>query len=150
MADLSYPIGKFSFPQSTTPAQRRQWIADIAEAPAKMRTAVAGLTPEQLDTPYRPGGWTVRTVVHHVPDSHMNAYVRFKLALTEDQPTIKPYDEKAWSALADYTSTPIEASLGLLEGLTKVYYPEASNTVIFVVMAIVLLIRPQGLFGRGA
>jgi hypothetical protein len=103
------------------PAQRQhhiqQWITEIAEAPAKMRAAVAGLTPQQLDTPYRPGGWTVRTVIHHVPDSHMNAYIRFKLALTEDQPTIKPYDEKAWAGLADYSSTPIEASLALLEGL---------------------------------
>ena len=82
-----------------------------------MRAAVAGLSTDQLDTPYRPGGWTVRQLVHHVPDSHMNAFVRFKLALTEDVPTIKPYDEAAWAKLADYSSTPVEVSLGLLETL---------------------------------
>ena len=114
--DLSYPIGRFSYPPSTTPAQRQQWIAEIAEAPAKLRAAVAGLNAAQLDTPYRPGGWTVRQVVHHVPDSHMNAYVRVKLALTEENPIIKPYDEKAWAMLAD-RAAPIEISLGLLEGL---------------------------------
>ena len=82
-----------------------------------MRAAVAGLTPERFDTPYRPGGWTVRQVVHHVPDSHMNAYVRFKLALTEDEPTIKPYEEAAWAELADSASTPADVSLTLLETL---------------------------------
>ena len=82
-----------------------------------MRAAVAGLTPERFDTPYRPGGWTVRQVVHHVPDSHMNAYVRFKLALTEDEPTIKPYEEAAWAELADSASTPVDVSLTLLETL---------------------------------
>ena len=117
MADLRYPIGTFSFPESTTPAQRQQWIAEIAAAPANMRAAVAGLTSVQLDTPYRPGGWTVRTVVHHVPDSHLNSYVRFKLALTEDEPVIKPYDEAAWAMLPDSASTPIEVSLTMLETL---------------------------------
>jgi len=82
-----------------------------------MRAAVAGLTPERFDTPYRPGGWSVRQVVHHVPDSHMNAYVRFKLALTEDEPTIKPYEEAAWAELADSASTPVDVSLTLLETL---------------------------------
>jgi uncharacterized damage-inducible protein DinB len=82
-----------------------------------MRAAVAGLTPERFDTPYRPGGWTVRQVVHHVPDSHMNAYVRFKLALTENEPTIKPYEEAAWAELADSASTPVDVSLTLLETL---------------------------------
>jgi hypothetical protein len=82
-----------------------------------MRAAVAGLTTAQLDTAYRPGGWTVRQVVHHVPDSHLNAYVRFKLALTENAPTIKPYDEAAWARLPDTASTPIEVSLDLLESL---------------------------------
>jgi len=82
-----------------------------------MRAAVAGLTPERFDTPYRPGGWTVRQVVHHVPDSHMNAYVRFKLALTENEPTIKPYEEAAWAELADSASTPADVSLTLLETL---------------------------------
>jgi DinB superfamily len=117
MADLSYPIGKFTFPQSTTPDQRLQWIAEIAKTPAKMRAAVAGLTSEQLDTPYRPDGWTVRQVVHHVPESHMNAYIRFKLALTEDEPTVKPYDEAAWAKLPDVASTPIDVSLTMLDAL---------------------------------
>jgi uncharacterized damage-inducible protein DinB len=97
--------------------ERRTWIADVAETPAKLRAAVAGLTAAQLDTPYRPGGWTVRQVVHHVPDSHINAYVRFKLALTEDVPVIKPYDESEWAKLPDTSSTPIEVSLNLLEAL---------------------------------
>jgi hypothetical protein len=117
MADLSYPIGKFTFPQSTTPHQRQEWIAEIADAPAKLRAAVAGLTPEQLDTPYRPDGWTVRQVVHHVPESHMNAFIRFKLALTEDEPTVKPYDEAAWAKLPDVEATPIEISLTMLDVL---------------------------------
>jgi hypothetical protein len=115
--DLSYPIGKFSFPPSTTPEQRRLWIDEIAAAPQHLRAAVDGLTAEQLDTPYRPGGWTVRQVVHHVPESHMNAYIRFKLALTEDEPTIKPYDEAAWAKLGDVETTPVETSLAMLGAL---------------------------------
>ena len=89
----------------------------MADAPARLRAAVAGLSEPQLDTPYRPGGWTVRQVVHHLPDSHINSYVRFKLALTEDTPTIKPYDEALWAKLPDAAATPIETSLGLMEGL---------------------------------
>lgn len=89
----------------------------IAAAPLRMREAVAGLDAAQLDTPYREGGWTVRQVVHHVPDSHMNAYVRVKLALTEDEPTIKPYEEAAWAQLPDSRITPVEVSLALLEAL---------------------------------
>jgi uncharacterized damage-inducible protein DinB len=103
--------------QPTGTEERRQWIAEIAACPARLRAAVAGLTAAQFDTPYRPGGWTVRQVVHHVPDSHLNAYVRFKLALTEDSPTIKPYDEAAWAELPDTAATPIEVSLDLLESL---------------------------------
>lgn len=117
MADLSYPIGKPSLPPSIDRAQREQWIAEIADAPAKLRAAVHGLSEEFLNTPYRPGGWTVRQVVHHLPESHMNAYVRFKLALTEDEPIIKPYDEAAWARLPDVASTPIEVSLLLLATL---------------------------------
>jgi len=105
--DPSYPIGKFEMPKQITPARRQQAIEEIASTPAKMRAAVKGLNDAQLDTPYRPGGWTVRQLVHHVPDSHLNAYVRLKLALTEDKPTIKPYDQDAWSKLADSGSTPI-------------------------------------------
>jgi uncharacterized damage-inducible protein DinB len=117
MADLRYPIGKFSFPQSTTPEQRLQWIAEIAGTPRALRAAIKGLTPEQLNTPYRPGGWTVRQVVHHVPESHMNSYIRFKLALTEIEPTIKPYDEAAWAKTADVEETPVSVSLALLDNL---------------------------------
>jgi hypothetical protein len=116
MGDLQYPIGRFSYPDTTTPAERQQWIREIANTPRELRAAVAGLSQAQLDTCYRPGGWTVRQVVHHVPDSHMNAVVRFKLALTEDQPTIKPYDEALWAKLADAT-LPIEPSLDLLDAL---------------------------------
>jgi hypothetical protein len=116
MRDLQYPIGRFSFPDATTAEQRQTWIREIARAPQELRAAVAGLTPEQLDTPYRPGGWTGRQVAHHVPDSHVNAFVRFKLALTEDQPTIKPYDEARWAVLAD-AALPVAPSLDLLEAL---------------------------------
>jgi hypothetical protein len=115
--DLRYPVGRFSFPAEVTPEQRRAFIDDIAEAPAKLRAALAGLTREQLDTPYRPGGWTVRQVAHHVPDSHMNAYIRFKLALTEDQPTIKPYLEAKWAELPDSRLVPVETSLALLDAV---------------------------------
>jgi hypothetical protein len=115
--DLRYPIGKFSFQAPSTADQRQIWIAEIAESAAKFRAAVAGLTGEQINTPYREGGWTVRQVIHHVPDSHLNAYVRFKLALTESEPTIKPYDEAAWAELSDTRDTPIEVSLALLENL---------------------------------
>jgi hypothetical protein len=118
MADLRYPIGPWSYPQSAiTEDQRLGWIRDIATAPAALRAAVDGLTQAHLDTPYRPGGWTVRQVVHHVADSHMNGYVRFKLALTEDVPTIKPYDEALWATLAEVRTSPIETSLVLLEAL---------------------------------
>ena len=115
--DPRFPIGKFSFPQSITPQQREQWIGEIAEAPKKLRAAIAGLTPQQLDTPYRDGGWTVRQVVHHVPESHMNAYIRFKLALTENEPTVKPYDESEWAKLPDVADTPLEISLTILDAL---------------------------------
>ena len=118
MSDLRYPIGKFIF-DGATEKQRNQFIDDIAHAPANLRTAVAGLSAEELDTPYRPGGWTVRQVVHHVPDSHINSYVRFKLALTEGEPTIKPYQEDRWAELGEARSAPIEVSLALLEALHK-------------------------------
>ncbi len=97
--------------------QRRKLIAGIAETPARLRAAVARLSPPQLDTPYRPEGWTVRQVVHHLADSHLNSYTRFRLALTEQEPTIKPYDEKLWAELTDARTAPIEPSLTLLESL---------------------------------
>ncbi len=97
MKDPRYPIGKFTFEASPTTEQRRTCLDEIAKAPSSLRAAVKGLSEAQLDTPYRDEGWTVRQVVHHVPDSHMNAFVRFKLALTEDEPTIKPYAEDRWA-----------------------------------------------------
>src|SRR5262245_1598563 len=97
--DLRYPVGKYEYRRPSTDAQRNAFIQTIADAPARLREAVRGLSPAQLDTPYRDGGWTVRQVAHHLPDSHMNAFTRFKLALTEDTPTIKPYDEARWAEL---------------------------------------------------
>jgi hypothetical protein len=117
MTDLQYPIGKFHFAGPLTEDQKQTCLTDISQTPANLRAAVTGLSEQQLDTPYRPGGWTIRQVVHHVPDSHLNAYVRFKLALTEEEPTIKPYAEDRWAVLADSQSTPIEVSLMLLESL---------------------------------
>jgi uncharacterized damage-inducible protein DinB len=116
---LRHPIGRFSFQAPATAEQRQKWIAEIADAPAQLRAAIAGLKDEQLDTPYRDGGWTVRQVIHHVPESHMNAYIRFKLALTEAEPAVKAYDEAAWAETADVRETPIEVSLALLENLHK-------------------------------
>ncbi len=115
--DPRYPIGPFQWKGGLSEEERRGAIDDIAEAPAKLRAAVQGLSPQQLDTPYRPGGWTVRQVVHHVPDSHLNAYTRCKLALTEQQPTIKPYDQELWAKLEDSRSTPVETSLAMLAAL---------------------------------
>ena len=115
--DLRYPIGNYSSKPLLTPSEREEAIAQIAAAPKCLREAVTGLSPQQFDTPYRPGGWTVRQVVHHLPDSHMNSYVRYKLALTEREPTIKPYDEDLWANLADSRETPVEVSLALFEAL---------------------------------
>jgi hypothetical protein len=115
--DPRYPIGKFAMPASVTSALRQSAIERIAETPGNIRAAVKGLSESQLETPYREGGWTIRQVVHHVPDSHVNAYVRLKLALTESAPTIKPYAEEKWAELSDSRSTPIETSLTLLESL---------------------------------
>jgi uncharacterized damage-inducible protein DinB len=117
MADLRYPIGEFKFSGNVTEPDRRHSIDIIETTPAKMRAAIKGFSDKQFDTPYRPGGWTVRQVIHHVPDSHLNAYIRFKLALTEEMPTIKPYDEQAWAKLEDSKSTPIETSLTLLDSV---------------------------------
>ena len=121
--DPRYPIGRFSYERPLSTAERKRAMAAIEQAPAKMRAAVKGLTAKQLDTPYREGGWTVRQVVHHVPDSHLNAYTRLKLALTENEPTIKPYDEARWAELADTRETPIETSLALLDNLHQRWVP---------------------------
>ena len=115
--DPRYPIGKFELPKDVTPELRQAAIDEIAGTPAKVRAAVAGLSDAQLDSPYREGGWTVRQVVHHLVDSHMNAYIRLRFALTENQPTIKPYDENNWANLEDARSAPVEVSLRLLEPL---------------------------------
>jgi uncharacterized damage-inducible protein DinB len=115
--DVRYPIGRFETPPRPDDTQRARLIAEIEEAPAALRRAVAHLDDAQLDTPYREGGWTVRQVVHHLPDSHLNGYVRFKLALTEDEPTIKPYMESLWAELPDARTAPIAPSLDLLEAL---------------------------------
>ena len=117
MTDPRYPIGRFVPDASPTPETRTRHLKAIAGLPERMSQAVSGLTDSQLDTPYREGGWTVRQVVHHVPDSHLNAYIRFKLAVTEENPTIKAYDEAAWAALKDSEQTPLEVSLALLESL---------------------------------
>ena len=116
--DLRYPIGRFSPPDPVTQEQVDAWIDDLAALPADLRRAVSGLTGERLDTPYRPGGWTVRQVVHHLADSHMNSVVRFKWALTEDRPVIKAYDEKGWATLPDCRE-PVALSLDLLDALHR-------------------------------
>jgi len=115
--DLRYPIGRLELPTRFDAASAAAWCREITEHPAHLRAAVAGLTDVQLDTPYRDGGWTVRQLAHHVVDSHFNAYCRIKLALTEDNPTIKPYDEARWAELVDSTTLPVEPSLVMLESL---------------------------------
>jgi hypothetical protein len=115
--DLSYPIGKFDFKQTVAPDQYPALIAEIAAAPAVYRDAVRGLDEAQLDTPYRPDGWTVRQTVHHVADSHMNSYIRTRLALTESEPTIRPYDQRAWAELPDSRTAPVQLSLQIIESL---------------------------------
>jgi hypothetical protein len=114
---LSYPIGKFDFQQTVAPARYPALIAELAAAPMLYRDAVRGLDDSQLDTPYRPEGWTVRQTVHHVADSHMNSYIRWRLALTENEPAIKPYNQRAWAELSDARTAPVELSLRLIESL---------------------------------
>jgi len=116
VTDQRYPIGAFVRPDSLSPAERRAAIQEIRAAPTGLRAALQGLEQRQLDTSYRPGGWTVRQVAHHLPDSHLNAYIRSKLALTEDVPTIKPYDEAAWATLPD-SKLPVEISLDLMDAV---------------------------------
>ena len=115
--DPRYPVGKLEYAGFADDSTRAKRIAIVAETPAKFRAAISGLTEAQLDTPYREGGWTVRQLAHHVADSHMNAFIRFKLGLTEDTPPVKAYDEKAWANLADTKMTPVEASLNILENM---------------------------------
>ncbi|MBV9407039.1 MAG: putative metal-dependent hydrolase [Acidobacteriaceae bacterium] len=115
--NLRYPVGRYRPPAPIHAEQREPWIRDIEALPHKLGAAVAGLSDAQLDTPYRAGGWTIRQVVHHLPDSHLNSYVRFRLAMTEDAPTIKTYDEAKWAELPDARTAPVELSLALLESL---------------------------------
>jgi len=115
--DVRYPIGKFTWQGEISREQRERWIQDIAELPALLAAEVRGLSPEQLDTPYREGGWTIRQVVHHLADSHLNSFTRFKLALTEEHPTIRPYFEDRWAEGADARLLPPEVSLRLLDAL---------------------------------
>lgn len=117
--ELRYPIGRFQFPESVSESERESMIQQIAETPARLNEAVSGLEPQQLETPYRPGGWTLRQVVHHLPDSHLNSYVRFKLAVTEDEPTIKAYDEAVWAELEDARHGDVADSIQLLESLHR-------------------------------
>jgi uncharacterized damage-inducible protein DinB len=115
--DLRYPIGRFSSPASSIPGLRAAHIQTLRLLPEHLRAAVSGLSDSQLDTPYRQGGWTLRQLVHHVADSHANAYIRCKLALTEDWPTVKPYDEAAWAKLEDSHRLPVDVSLSLITAL---------------------------------
>ena len=114
---LRFPIGRFEAPEQYTPARLQQYIKEIAALPEQIRQAVSGMTDPQLDTPYRPDGWTSRQVVHHLADSHINSYVRFKLGLTEDHPTIRPYHEALWAALPDGKHAPVGLSLAILEAI---------------------------------
>jgi len=115
--NLSFPIGRWQRKPVLSADERLTALGDIAAAPGNLASAVSGLSEQQIDTPYRPGGWTVRQLVHHVADSHMNAYTRFRLALTEDNPTIKPYDEAKWAMLEDAHTMPVNVSLDLLARL---------------------------------
>jgi len=117
MSDVRYPVGPWQPPATISAADRARHIEQIAAAPAAMRKAVAGLSEAQIETPYRDGGWTVREVVHHVPDSHMNAYIRMKFGLTEDKPQVKPYEQADWARTPEMRTTPIAVSLDLLEAL---------------------------------
>ena len=116
LEQLKYPLGQFEAPLTIDGPTREKWIEAIESLPQRLTVQVESLTDEQLDTPYRPAGWTVRQLVHHIADSHMNAFMRFRLALTEDRPTIKPYNEKKWANLSD-ASLPVHISLNILEGL---------------------------------
>lgn len=143
---LSYPIGKFECPENITDELLQQAINDIHELPQRLQAAVKNLDNNQIDAPYRPGGWTIRQLIHHIADSHMNAFTRFKLALTENNPTIKPYQEAQWAEMSDYKDVPIQVSLhlilplhfrwtALLQSMTTndfertYYHPEDQQTV---------------------
>ncbi len=117
LEQLKYPIGRFQFDEEADESRCQLWISALASLPSELRLAVAGLSEEALDTPYRPGGWTLRQVVHHLADSHTNAYIRFKLAVTEEHPHIRPYAEADWAECEDAKFAPIGVSLDLLDAL---------------------------------
>ncbi|HEV2246668.1 MAG TPA: bacillithiol transferase BstA [Terriglobia bacterium] len=119
MTDPRYPVGKFQPSEKISDRDRKALIQQIEDAPASLWSAVTGLSEQQLDTPYREGGWTVRQVVHHLADSHMNAFIRFKLAMTEDQPTVKPYQQERWAELPDAKTAPVVVSLNLVDSVHK-------------------------------
>ena len=119
MDDIRYPVGPCEWPAEVTADERGRHIRDLVEMPARLREAVAGLAPQHLDIPYREGGWTIRQIVHHIPDSHIHSYTRFKLALTEDQPTIKPYDEARSAELPEARTAPLEVSIDLVDALHR-------------------------------
>lgn len=126
MEDLRYPIGKYEA-QPFSDSQRREWLLDIQALPQLLEYAITNLDEVQLETPYRDGGWTVKQLVHHVADSHMNAYTRFKLGLTEDKPMVKAYDEKAWAEMTDTKNIPINISITLLYALHSRWYEVLKN-----------------------
>jgi len=114
---LKYPIGHFELPEELTPKILSNWINDISTFPEKLQQEIKDLSSEQIDTPYRPDGWNIRQVVHHCADSHMNSFIRLKLSLTEDTPTIKPYYEERWAKLSDSIHYPVESSVKIIEGI---------------------------------
>src|SRR5437763_12137796 len=121
MIDPHYPIGKYE-PQEYSEKQKQQWLSDIKFLPDSIEQAIINLDEEQLHTPYREGGWTVHQLVHHVADSHMNAYIRFKLGYTEENPSIKPYDQEAWATAADVRHLPVNVSITLIHSLHRRWY----------------------------
>ncbi len=123
LEQLRYPAGRFELPAEISQSRIELWITELEGLPGRLRESTERLNKQQLDTPYRPGGWTIRQVVHHLPDSHLNSYTRFRLALTEDAPTIRPYHEELWGELPDAKHGLIEPSLALLEALHTRWTP---------------------------
>ena len=117
MEELKYPVGKFTLDKGVTPGKRAAWISELAGLPVALRRAVQGFSKEQLDTPYREGGWSARQLVHHLADSHMNTLIRFKLCLTENEPAVKPFDQDKWAVTADVLEIEPHVSLGILDGV---------------------------------
>jgi uncharacterized damage-inducible protein DinB len=119
LEELKFPIGKFNYVETNDPEKIKNWISDIERLPSRLREAVKNLDEKQFNTPYREGGWTIKQVIHHLGDSHMNSYIRFKLALTENKPTIKPYDQTKWAELNDYKFAIVKDSIDFIEVFHK-------------------------------